>query len=198
LLCANSNMYRNGQVCAGQCFRCRVLRSGYRRASQKVSAVVGISSSILDRFIMSGYFYGIPKHVVYNARHIPAPLERHRREPGAPLKIGYLGTLSSIKGVAWLIDQFQKSGVVGGLSIAGRGQAENVQQLKALATGDPRIVFEGYVDSSSFYSGIDVLVVPSLWEEPLGMVAVEALANHLPVIASNRGGLRETVIAGQN
>src|SRR5690606_19821726 len=51
---------------------------------------------------------------------------------------------------------------------------------------------------ADFYTAIDVLVVPSLWEEPLGMVAVEGLANNLPVIASNRGGLRETIADGRN
>lgn len=198
LLCANSNMYRNGKSCTQQCLHCRILRRSHRDNSRNVNAVVGISRSILDRFTASGYFHGIPQHVVYNARCIPAPLEKHRRKPGSPLKIGYLGTLSTVKGVAWLIDQFQKSGVSGYLAIAGRGQTADVQQLKAMAEGDPRIVFEGYVDPSVFFPGIDVLAVPSLWEEPLGMVAIEALANHLPVIASARGGLRETIIDGQN
>lgn len=198
LLCANSNMYRHGQVCNRQCFQCRLLRHGHRRGSQKVSAVVGISRSILDLFKASGYFAGMPQYVVYNARHIPAPAGKSRREAGSPLKIGYIGTLAKIKGIAWLIEQFRKSGVEGYLYIAGRGHAEDVHQLETLAEGDHRIVFEGYVDSQHFYSGIDVLVVPSHWEEPLGMVAIEGLANHLPVIASNRGGLRETVINGKN
>jgi len=37
-----------------------------------------------------------------------------------------------------------------------------------------------------------------LWEEPLGMVAIEALANHVPVIANKSGGLKESVIAEVN
>ena len=44
-----------------------------------------------------------------------------------------------------------------------------------------------------FYNRIDVCVVPSLWLEPLGLVAIEALANGVPVIGANAGGIPEIV-----
>src|SRR6185369_7018685 len=37
------------------------------------------------------------------------------------------------------------------------------------------------------------VLVPSLWEEPFGRIAVEAMANDIPVLASWTGGLREIV-----
>jgi len=43
-----------------------------------------------------------------------------------------------------------------------------------------------------------VLVVPSLWHEPLGMVSVESLMAGVPVIAAARGGIPETVCHGHN
>ncbi len=42
-----------------------------------------------------------------------------------------------------------------------------------------------------FYARTRVLVAPSLWEEPAGRVAAEALLNGIPPIVSDRGGLAE-------
>jgi glycosyltransferase involved in cell wall biosynthesis len=36
-------------------------------------------------------------------------------------------------------------------------------------------------------------VVPSIWEEPFGRVALESLFHGVPVVASNRGALPEIV-----
>ncbi|SFC75657.1 Glycosyltransferase involved in cell wall bisynthesis [Parapedobacter composti] len=198
LLCANSNMYKGGMPCTRRCFSCRMLRYRHRPSSARVQAVVGISRSILDRFEAYGYFPGVPRHVIHNARAVPEGRPARARNDGDPLTVGYIGTLAPIKGVAWLIDAFKKTGVEGRLRIAGRGKAGDVEHFKALAAGDPRIDFVGYVAPQEFYRDIDVLVVPSLWEEPLGMVAVEGLANHLPVVASHRGGLKESVKDGHN
>jgi glycosyltransferase involved in cell wall biosynthesis len=44
-----------------------------------------------------------------------------------------------------------------------------------------------------YYSAADVCVVPSHYE-PFGLVAIEAMANRTPVVASNVGGLQFTVV----
>jgi glycosyltransferase involved in cell wall biosynthesis len=41
-----------------------------------------------------------------------------------------------------------------------------------------------------------VAVVPSTWQEPLGLVALEAMRARRPVVASAVGGLRDTVVHG--
>jgi len=46
------------------------------------------------------------------------------------------------------------------------------------------------------YGQADVCVVPSIWEEPFGMVAVEAMACGRPVCASRVGGLQDIVVDG--
>lgn len=198
LLSPNSTLFKPGYTRPHQDVMSRLLRQRHRKASAGLAAVVGISQSILDRFIEYGYFEQVPRYVIHNARVIPAAAPPRNRAAGDELTVGYIGTLTAPKGVEWLINQFKASGLEGRLRIAGKGKAEDEACFRQLAGDDPRIDFVGYVAPADFYPTIDVLAVPSVWEEPLGMVAVEGLANHLPVVASNRGGLRETVIDGVN
>lgn len=48
-------------------------------------------------------------------------------------------------------------------------------------------------DPRDFYRASRAVLMPSLWLENGGMVAREAMANGIPVLASGRGGLPETV-----
>jgi glycosyltransferase involved in cell wall biosynthesis len=48
-------------------------------------------------------------------------------------------------------------------------------------------------DPREFYRVSRAVLVPSLWRESFGRVAAEALANGLPVLASDRGALPETL-----
>ena len=50
-------------------------------------------------------------------------------------------------------------------------------------TGDPR----------RFWRVTRALLMPSLWEESQGLAAVEAMLNGIPVVASDRGALPETI-----
>ncbi|GGF24742.1 glycosyltransferase family 4 protein [Echinicola rosea] len=198
LLCANSNMFRNDTACKGICMECKLLRLHHQRKSAQVSTVVGISQSILSRFTDEGYFPNAKGHVIYNTRHIPDPGSPRTKETGSPLRVGYLGTLSKIKGVEWLIDTVKEADFPVELYIAGKGKDTYEAHLTAMGSGNDNITFMGYSKPADLFAQIDVLVVPSLWEEPLGMVAIEALAHHLPVIANHSGGLKETVQDGVN
>jgi glycosyltransferase involved in cell wall biosynthesis len=190
-------MFRGDLPCDKQCLDCGLLRYSHKGKSAGISAVVGISKSILNRFTEMGFFQNAQKFVIHNTRSVPPAAPRRRRGKGETFKIGFLGTLSKIKGVEWLIDQFQSLSINASLLIAGKGKRDYEEKLRSLAK-HPGITFLGYVRSADFYQMIDVLVVPSLWKEPLGMVAIEALANNLPVIANKSGGLEESVLNGVN
>lgn len=198
LLSPDSTLYKPGYTRPYRGMISRLLRRHHRKASAGVNAVVGISRSILDRFTGYGYFKQVPGFVVHNVRAIPDSGPPRHRVTGDRLTVGFIGTLAAPKGLEWLITQFKASGVEGRLRIAGSGKVEDEQYFRQLAGDDPRIAFIGHVPPSDFFPTIDVLAVPSVWEEPLGMVAVEGLANHMPVVASKRGGLTETVVDGVN
>jgi len=50
---------------------------------------------------------------------------------------------------------------------------------------------------AAVYAAADICVVPSVWQEPFGMVAPEAMATGRPVVASKVGGLAMSVLDGE-
>ena len=49
-----------------------------------------------------------------------------------------------------------------------------------------------------FYYRADVLVTPSVWDEPLGLVILEAMSCKTPVVATRKGGIPLAVKNGVN
>ncbi len=52
--------------------------------------------------------------------------------------------------------------------------------------------FLGFASVPQFFQEIDLLIAPS-WEEPFGIVLLEAMAVGIPVIATARGGPQEII-----
>ena len=48
------------------------------------------------------------------------------------------------------------------------------------------------------YYRADVCVVPSIWDEPLGLVVLEAMATKTPVVVTRKGGIPLMVKDGAN
>ena len=53
-------------------------------------------------------------------------------------------------------------------------------------------------DIPGMYASSDVVVVPSVWGEPFGLTALEAMSCEVPVVASRVGGLAENVVDGES
>jgi glycosyltransferase involved in cell wall biosynthesis len=80
------------------------------------------------------------------------------------------------------------------LVVEGRGKAGWLQQtgLELEKPGN-LFVMANTPDPRDFYKVSRVLLLPSLWWESFCRVAAESLINGIPVLASNRGGLPETL-----
>jgi len=108
-----------------------------------------------------------------------------------PVTIGLLGQISPHKGHDDAIDALRRLGTGFRLLIAGKGEPGYVDDLKKKSVGLP-VDFLGFAEPRDFFSMIDILAVPS-WEEPFGIVVLEAMASGVPVIATNRGGPAEII-----
>jgi len=104
------------------------------------------------------------------------------KKPDNVFRIGYLGQLDRRKRVNMLVKVFTESYFNGELVLAGGGADE--KEVKALARGDPRIRFLGYLPDDElvdFYNSIDVFAFPT-WVEGYGLPPVEAMACKKPTI----------------
>ena len=54
-----------------------------------------------------------------------------------------------------------------------------------------------YSELVKVYQSADIFVNPVIWEEPFGLVNIEAMATGLPVISSKVGGITEIVVEGE-
>jgi glycosyltransferase involved in cell wall biosynthesis len=80
------------------------------------------------------------------------------------------------------------------LVVEGRGTADGLAQAGLDLSGLQNLNrMANTPDPRDFYRVSRAVLVPSLWRESFGRVAAEALANGIPVLASDRGALPETL-----
>ena len=197
LLCQRTSfVQRDGTVCEHRCAPCHTI-SALRETLLRRH---GPDRLIAPSFAMARA-HGCLEWTTgrIEVAHLPAPdLEPKRpewpewpeRPAERPVTFGYLGRLTVEKGVRALLAAFRSIADLGcRLLVGGRGA------LAAEVRG-PGVEALGWLDGDdrdSFWRDVDCLVVPSLWAEPGAMVAIEARAEGLPVIAADAGCLSEVV-----
>jgi glycosyltransferase involved in cell wall biosynthesis len=116
------------------------------------------------------------------------------------LRLGYIGRLVPIKGsfvALHTLKELLDRRIPTTLQLAGVGDLETDLHKCAARLGVSKsVIWRGSVQNvCDFYDNVDMLIVPSI-REPLGLVALEAAARGVPVIASRIDGLPEVVIDG--
>jgi glycosyltransferase involved in cell wall biosynthesis len=192
LLCARVTMTRDGRFCGGRCQLCgiqRVVRGGLIR--RRLAHLISVSDYIERHHLFAGIAPRERATVVRLGAPVPAGEIRRQIRPG--LHVGFIGTLAPYKGVTTLLQAFAGSDAPDWrLTIAGSGELE--ADVAAAAQVDARIAYLGQIDGDAkeaFFDSIDILAVPSEWEEPAAYSATEAIARGVPTLVSDRGGLPE-------
>jgi glycosyltransferase involved in cell wall biosynthesis len=153
--------------------------------------VVGISKFILQMHSSHGYFPSAVQSVIPNSFRPPQAAEKSNSPLAGRLRIGFIGRLHPTKGVELLLEALKR--LPHGryvAKIAGSGSSDDEARLRRMARG-LTVDFMGWTRHDQFYDQIDVLVIPSVYNEPQGLVLVEAASFGVPAIYSNRGGLGE-------
>lgn len=116
----------------------------------------------------------------------------------------YVGRLDPRKGVATAIEALALLPPEARLDLVGGWDAAEERRLRALAERAgvaERVAFRGHRDRGElpgFYAAADAVVFPVVWEEPWGLVPLEAMAQGRPVVATGRGGSAEYLRDGEN
>jgi glycogen(starch) synthase len=152
--------------------------------------------------------WGTAEHAVVpwglaEADRLPAPAPGHFRGD-APLTLLFAGQLQEHKGLAVLLQAVTRCRAAHHLVILGDDTTAYAQGCKRLAAElnlTPRVHFLGKKTHAQTLALLGrlghVLVAPSLWDEPFGLVVLEGMALGLPVVAADCGGPAEVLRHGE-
>lgn len=215
LLCVNAELFRDGRPCYDcvgrspwpgvqhRCYR------GSATASSSVAVTIQLArrrhvyegavdalitpSARARELLIAG---GLPPqrlHVVPNSVLDPGP---RAAPPSSSTTVLYAGRLVPSKGVDVLLQAWahaRPDGLV--LEVAGEGE------LAAQAQATPGVRLLGKLPPArvaQHMRAARAVLVPSVFDEPFGLVAIEAFSTGTPVLASRSGALPELLVAAGN
>jgi len=201
ILCSN----RAGTVCRTSCLgNLHWLRDQFRyaliRKSLPLAAATHVYSQTMATMLRA---HGINPTFL----PIPVPVDTtgfvHHPAPH-PLFV-CVSRLEPEKGVETLVRAFARLITIhpsARLRIVGDGSLRSTLQALAHSLAHHASVeFTGWQPGSAINTWLAdawALVAPSLWAEPFGLVAPEAILRGIPVVCSRTGGLAESVVPGES
>jgi glycosyltransferase involved in cell wall biosynthesis len=153
----------------------------------RVSAWISVSSYLAERHATRGIVSTVLPNFVSGIDGEPCPGFDERR--GAV----YIGRLTPEKGVQDVLALAEAQPELP-VTIAGGGRL--AADVKKLAGVLPNLSFAGFVEparATDLVRSASVMLIPSLWQEPGAIAALEAMAVGTPVVAYRSGGLAEYV-----
>jgi glycosyltransferase involved in cell wall biosynthesis len=172
--------------------------------------IITISNAVKQTYVKKGFSENnisiiIPRGILLElirdeGKKLFSPGERQ-------LRLLYIGRIEKTKGihvaieaVGNLINNLGVQELV--LDIIGEGVDSYADELKTLINDlqlNGFVKFKGHVKHDLIlkeYRDSDILLVPSIWEEPFGIILLEAMSQGVPVIASRTGGIPEIIEDG--
>jgi glycosyltransferase involved in cell wall biosynthesis len=129
----------------------------------------------------------------------PRPVDPETRLGPEVLRLAYLGYMRRDKGFYFFLDALKKMParlasqlrLVFATRIWDRGAYDQIRRMAHRF--DAVTFYDGYTHAQlpGILAGVDLGVVPVLWEDNLPQVAIECVASGVPVLTADRGGAQE-------
>jgi glycosyltransferase involved in cell wall biosynthesis len=204
LVCPSHVLWRhNREACQErECLRCVLT---FHRPPQlwRYTGYLERQLQHVDLFIARSEFsrakhheFGFPREMEVLPYFLPGDVERPASELTPPHPRPYflfVGRLERIKGLHTILPAFER-GQDADLLVIGDG--EDAERLRAAAAKNPRVHFLGRVPNQNlarYYRHAIASIVPSVGYETFGIVLIESLRQHTPVIARRIGPFPEIV-----
>ena len=169
---------------------------------EKCSAIFCVSDFIKKKFLEGISKNSQKVHVLYNG------VERKlKRPPKKKKEILFVGRLVYEKGVHYYVEAVKaiapkyldwSFGLIGSVKL-GDNLNKNLYSekiIKEMNDIGSQAQFYGFRDQefvNEKMKSASIIVIPSIWEEPFGLVAAEAMSNAACIIASEVGGIPEII-----
>ena len=186
------------------------------RAGRLLEPVVGIPTRVdVER---AGSFVFNSRYTLEHARELGFRLDGARVvHPGIderfldPLpprpwswRLLYVGRIDRQKGIDTIVEALAKLPPAATLQVWGTGDEGYVAEMRELAARlgvAGRLAFRGFAGQAALrqvYGEADVVIFPVRWNEPFGLVPLEAMGVGRPVASTARGGSAEFIAHGEN
>jgi glycosyltransferase involved in cell wall biosynthesis len=186
----NSNVNNNSDSCAGYV----KLREYYIDILNNIDFIhynSSVSKSAYEKYIDN------VNSKILNITHSNIEDNRIQKSSNSktPLKITYIGSIEKYKGLYFLLDVLKKLLVdnINGwkLNIYGKNVNIDTDEFKGKVDIKGTYVYE---ELENIFKNTDILVVPSIWYETFGYIALEAFSYGVPVIITEFVGFKDMIV----
>lgn len=160
------------------------------RTWDRIDAYIAISEFARNKFVQCG----MPAAKIHVKPNFVYPDPGERSHPGEYAL--FVGRLSSEKGLLLLLKAWLRLKFDLPLLIVGDGPLRQPLEFQTARNQLRNVRFAGQLKRSEVYQAMKnaaFLIVPSVWEEPFGLIIAEAFACGTPVLGASIGAIQHIV-----